>query len=171
MKTVTFIRHAKSSWDDPSLSDFDRPLNKRGKKNAPVMGERLARRGFSPSRIYSSGAKRARTTAALIAGAIGYPAEEIHLEDALYTFSHAGILQWLVELDDAEDNIAVTGHNPAVTELVNYLAHASFYNIPTCGVAQLALDVDRWRDLDSGCGEILFYLNPKQADEIQGDAE
>ncbi len=171
MKTVTFIRHAKSCWDNPSLSDFDRPLNKRGKKNAPLMGERLARRSFSPSRIYSSGAKRARTTAGMIADAIGYPGHEIQLEDTLYTFSHAGILNWLVELDDVEDNIAVAGHNPAITELVNYLAHSSFYNIPTCGVAQLALDIDRWRDLDSGCGEILFYLNPKQAGEILGDAE
>lgn len=170
MKTLTFIRHAKSSWADPSLADIDRPLNSRGRSNAPDMGERLLSLGVTFSRIYSSPAKRARTTAGRIAEAIGYPTEQIQLEEELYTFSHAGILGWLRGLDETEDNIAVAGHNPALTDLVNYLSGEGFYNIPTCGIVQLQLNIDRWQELESGCAEIVFYLNPKRREEIQSGA-
>ena len=162
MKTVTFIRHAKSSWKDSSLDDIDRPLNKRGRTSAPDMGARLFERGVQFEKVYSSPAKRAYTTAKMVAAPLGYPVEEIEIVDELYTFSYAGTLSWLHGLDSNESNFAVVGHNPATTELVNYLALSDIDNIPTCGIVQLKVKVDSWLELDVGIANIEFYIYPKQ---------
>lgn len=147
MKTLILVRHAKSSWKDPSLADRDRPLNKRGKRDAPEMGRRLAARGGAPDLIVSSPANRALATARIIAAAVGYTAEKIREDERLYLASPAGILEAIRDLEDGYERVFLFGHNPGLTELVNELSEPAVDNVPTCGVVELRLAADRWADL------------------------
>lgn len=147
MKTLILVRHAKSSWKDPSLADRDRPLNKRGKRDAPEMGRRLAARGGAPDLIVSSPATRALATARIIAAAVGYPADRIREDERLYLASPAEILEAIRDLEDGYERVFLFGHNPGLTELVNELSEPAVDNVPTCGVVELRLAVDRWADL------------------------
>ncbi len=147
MKTLLLIRHAKSSWKDAGRPDFDRPLNKRGKRDAPEMGRRLRERGRVPDLILSSPARRARKTAGKIAREMGYPRGAIRFEESLYGGGAAGVLSAIRRQDDSFQSLAVVGHNPALTELANRLGDREIDNIPTCGVVVLRFDVDRWEDV------------------------
>jgi len=144
VKILTLIRHAKSSWKDPGLPDWDRPLNKRGKRDAPMMGQRLAERGSYADRVISSPAVRALATAQAIAEEIEYPWTEIVVDDRLY---EAGVFEWLAVvqgLDDALDRVMCVGHNPGLTELVNYFFSEQVGHVPTCGIVELRFDIWRW---------------------------
>ena len=113
MKTLTILRHAKSSWKDSSLSDHDRPLNTRGERDAPIMAERIQQAGIRPSLILSSPAVRAWTTAKVLAKDISYPTEFLQRHERLY---HAGvrrIIEVLSEQDVGFNSILIVGHNPA----------------------------------------------------------
>ena len=147
MHQLFVFRHAKSSWKDPSLADRDRPLNKRGKRDAPEMGRRLAARGGAPDLIVSSPATRALATARIIAAAVGYPADRIREDERLYLASPAEILEAIRDLEDGYERVFLFGHNPGLTELVNELSEPAVDNVPTCGVVELRLAVDRWADL------------------------
>lgn len=166
MKIVTLLRHAKSSWKEPQLSDIERPLNKRGRRDAPLMGQRLARRDFKPELIISSPAVRAVTTAESIAAAIGFEVAQISIERRIYHASSDELLNILHSQDDRCDHVMLTGHNPGLTELVELLAQAGISNIPTCGIATLGFQVDHWRDMIAGDGELLAYDFPKN-DSLQ----
>ena len=148
MKTLTIVRHAKSSWDDPGLRDRDRPLNKRGERDAPDMGRRIHRAGIRPSLIVSSPAVRAWTTAKAVAQAIGYPLEFLQREDDLYLASVNRILDVLVAQDNGFNNLMLVGHNPGLTEFVNYLSPGLTSNLPTAGVVSFDFDRDDWRLYD-----------------------
>ena len=161
VKTLIVVRHAKSSWTDPGLGDRERPLNRRGEKNAPQMGRRLARRGDSPGMIVSSVALRAAATARAIAAALDFPASAIRYQEALYTFHGLQLLETIRSFDDACSNYCVVGHNPAVTELVNNLGCCDIDNIPTCGMVKLSLPVGRWVDLAPGLGAVVYFDYPK----------
>ena len=100
MKTIILVRHAKSSWKDPGLNDFDRPLNKRGKKNAPLMGQKLKERQVMPDLVLSSPAKRARKTATAIAKAVGYPKKRIVFDDNMYHGGARYLFEMIKNLDD-----------------------------------------------------------------------
>jgi phosphohistidine phosphatase len=144
MKILILIRHAKSSWKNPGLPDRLRPLNKRGKRDAPVMGERLAERGIEVDRVISSSATRALATAEVITEEIGFPWDEIIVDERLY---HAGALELLEvirNLDDHLDCVMCFGHNPGLTDLVNHLSPYYIDNVPTCGVVELRFAVDTW---------------------------
>ena len=147
MKHLTIIRHAKSSWKDESLPDVLRPLNKRGKRDAPMMGERLARRGLEAGVLISSPAPRALATAEVIAGAIGYPPEEIRVDDELYGANLFALLDIVQGLDGGVDSVILLGHNPGLAELVDYFSPRLIGNLPTCGIVELAFDVEAWRDV------------------------
>lgn len=162
MKQLYLIRHAKSSWADPSLGDFDRPLSGRGKRDAPMIGGRLARAGMAPQLFLASPAKRARKTAAAIAAEIGYPKKEIVLVDALYTFQADGVLAVLCSVAEAVSSLALVGHNEAVSEAARWLSGEDLGSMPTCGVVSLALSSARWRDLAAGCGRVIFFDYPKR---------
>ena len=161
MKTITLLRHAKSSWKNPRLQDLDRPLNRRGQANAGVMGERLLARGLIPSRIVSSPAARARETAFLVAEAFGVSIHAIQSATALYTFNYEDLLGWIRCFENEDDNVLLVCHNPAITDLVNFLTLSHIEKIPTCGVAVLQLDISRWKQLGAGMAELLFYDYPK----------
>ena len=161
MKTLTLVRHAKSSWKDHSLTDRDRPLNKRGKRDAPEMGRRIAAAGIRPSLIVSSPAVRAWTTARIIAEEIGYPREFLQRDDALYLASLNGILDVIVAQDAGFNNLMLVGHNPGFTEFANYLVPGLTGNIPTAGVVSVDLDTDSWSFYDKPDAKLLLYDFPK----------
>ena len=144
MKILTLIRHAKSSWKDPTLPDWDRPLNKRGKRDAPVMGERLARREAYADLLITSPAVRAVATTEAIAAAIEYPADEILVDERLYGADEFEILEVIQGLDDAWERVMVVGHNPGMTDLVNALSPTRIDNLPTCGIIELTYDTESW---------------------------
>jgi len=146
MKQLLLIRHAKSSWDDLSGSDFDRQLSGRGLRDAPIMGRRLAERGLFPDAFLISSAQRTRTTAKLLAGELNFPEADIDQRDALYLASPATMLQLIRQTPEYVQRLALVAHNPGITELTNQLANTDINNIPTCGVALLDLGIDSWRD-------------------------
>ncbi len=162
MKRLTLVRHAKSSWSEAGLPDFERPLNERGKRDAPGMGTRLAAAGFRPDRLVSSPARRARATAKRIAREIGYPRQDIVLEPDLYGAAPDALLAVIHGLPGALEHVALVGHNPGLTELHNRLADVRIDNIPTTGVVQLELAIDDWNEVDEGCARLLAFDYPKQ---------
>ena len=147
MKTLIIVRHAKSSWDSPGLSDHERPLNKRGLKDAPTMGARLAEWGPPVDRVISSSAVRALTTAELIIGEMGLPWDEIQILDELYHATEDDLLDVIQDQDDYIDGLMIFGHNPGMTYLVNDLSDLYLENLPTCGVAILQFEVESWEDV------------------------
>lgn len=161
MKTLTLIRHAKSSWKHPELRDFDRPLNKRGKKTAPEMGKRLARRRIVPDLMITSPAKRALSTAKSIAAQIGYGETNVITDERLYTENAAKLLEIIRDVRDVFNDVMVVGHNPAMTSLTNYLTSASIDNVPTCGVIRMRFKIIEWAELAEGRGELVLFDYPK----------
>ncbi len=161
MKRLTLMRHAKSSWDDFSLSDFQRPLNARGEKAAPFMGNILKEKAFLPELILASPAIRAKTTARIVADIIGYGDENIDFVDSIYESSEFNLLTLIKSLDDTKDDVMLVGHNPAFTSIINKLSRFNLLNLPTAGVVSLAFE-GAWADIKPYEGELLFYEYPKK---------
>ena len=162
MKTLYVIRHAKSSWDDPTLPDFDRPLNKRGEKDAPEMGKRLAKRNVRPDLLLSSTAERAHTTCRAIAEKIEYPLAEIKLDKNLYHAEDAEILRIVQGLDNKYNCVWIFGHNPGLTDFVNLLADAGIDNIPSAGVVACTLSITSWDEAGRKNGSVTYFDYPKK---------
>ena len=162
MKTLTLVRHAKSSWDDSSLSDRDRGLNARGKRDAPVMGERIVAAGIRPSLIITSPAVRAWTTAKIIAQEIGYPIEFLQRENDLYLASLDTLLDVVVAQEDEFNNLMIVGHNPGLTDFANYLSPGLTSNLPTAGVVSVSLDSRDWKLYERPATELLCFDYPKK---------
>ncbi len=159
MKQLFLLRHAKSSWKDPQLTDIDRPLNGRGKRDCAMMAAHVVGMQLHP--VYCSPAQRTRSTvegvaAAGLAGNLSW-----QIEDALYTFNADDLLQFCRELDDQLGSAVIIGHNPALTDLCNDLTGAGIANIPTCGYVDMQLRIDRWCKLSNGCGTLQDFLYPK----------
>ncbi len=161
MKILTLVRHAKSSWKDTSLADRDRPLNKRGKRDAPEMGRRIAAAGIRPSLIVSSPAVRAWTTARVVADAIGYPREFLQRDKNLYLGTVSSILDVIVAQDNGFNSLMLVGHNPGFTDFANYLVPGLTNNIPTAGVVSVELETDDWSLHDKPRARLLLYDFPK----------
>jgi phosphohistidine phosphatase len=145
MKLLSILRHAKSSWGDSSLDDHDRPLNKRGVRDAPRMGELIRNQDLVPDTILSSTACRARETALAVAVATGFP-DEVCFRRSLYGAAPDAYLDALRELPDDVDHAMVVGHNPGLEELVA-LVVGTPHTMPTAALAVVELPIDRWRDL------------------------
>ena len=166
MKTVILVRHAKSSWKNPGLKDFDRPLNKRGKRDAPFMGEKIRERNILPDLILSSPAKRARKTAIRFSEEIGYPKEKIQYDDKMYHSDALYLLDLVRDMDDEHETIMLFGHNPDFSDLADMLLeHNPAPTIPTTGVHCIRFAVDRWRKIQKGKGESVFFDYPKRYGE------
>ena len=162
MKTLTLIRHAKSNWDNPALDDVDRPLNPRGKRDAPVMGKRLADRKLDLELIVSSPAKRALTTARVIAKALAYDKEKIRTDPSVYQAEVEDLLRVIRGLPAEVDRAALVGHNPGFTDLANALTGGHIENVPTCGMVHLELMADTWVPADRGAAVLVFFDFPKK---------
>ena len=161
-RQLTIVRHAKSSWSDTGLSDFDRPLNDRGLKNAPEMGRRLAEESYSVDRIISSPAMRAITTAEIIASEIGFDAKQIVKHAEIYEASVDTLLSLITSFEGKTKSVMLVGHNPGFTVLCNYLSNASIDNMPTCSIAQIKFDVDTWKSITEHSGKLIDFDYPKK---------
>lgn len=147
------------------MDDFDRPLNERGQRNAPFMGRQLVKNNEKPDLLVSSTAKRAFTTAKLIAGELTYPKEEIVKLDELY---HATVRTWLKVVngfDAKHRTIMAFGHNNGITEFAGYLTRAYIDNIPTCGIVKISFGFDDWKMVSEGTGEMVYFDYPKRYKE------
>ena len=161
MKTLVLIRHAKSSWDDASISDFDRPLNDRGKKDAPEMALRLREKGIRPDLFVSSPAKRAKKTAKIFASEFEVKKDDIELVEDLYLAAPLIFTNTIAHLKNRHDTVAIFAHNPGITEYANSLTHVRIDNIPTCGVFVVQADTDDWKEFEKAPHNFLFFDYPK----------
>ena len=162
MKKLFIVRHAKSSWDFPDLDDYDRPLNRRGKRNAPEMGQRLAARDVLPDALISSPAKRAAATARRIAEQISFPVKTIKHEPLFYHGSINSMVGVIKAVKDEVEALMIFGHNPGLTDLTNQLSGSDIYNIPTCGIAEIDFDISSWSELDNLKGNLVSFDFPKK---------
>ena len=160
MKKLYLARHAKSSWDNSSLSDIDRPLNNRGKKNAPQMGDRMAARGVHLDYMISSPANRARSTAEYLAAALNYDIRTIDTNDLIYFEGSSSILDVIRQTPESIKSLMVVGHNPDMTSLCHYLCDFGGMDMPTCAIASLEYD-GHWSELDANSAELADYDFPK----------
>lgn len=161
MKIITLVRHAKSDWKVSGLTDRQRPLNKRGERDAPIMGKRIANHGIRPSLIIASPAVRAWTTATLIAREITYPVEFLQREDRLYMASLDDLLACVMAQDNGFNSLMVVAHNPGLTEFANYLSPGITNNLPTAGVVCVHLDRDDWNLFEHPKCELVVHDYPK----------
>lgn len=161
-KTLFLVRHAKSSWDDVNLEDIQRPLNKRGKRDAPKMGKHLAGYRVRPEVIISSPAVRANDTAREIAAKLGFKKSDVEIDEDLYSFDSSDIMEVIRGLSNGYQSIMLVGHNPAITRLVNELSGSNVDNVPTCGVALLRFNLEKWSGIKKGAGELLKFDYPKK---------
>lgn len=160
MKYLYLLRHAKSSWKDLSVNDFDRPLNKRGKKDAPKMGKFLNDRNVKVDLIISSPAKRTKETSKIIAEGIGYK-NQIIFDENIYEASLEQLLALIKNLNKNLNSVMLVAHNPGLTELANYFVNEDIDNIPTCGIAAIKLE-NGWDEVKRNCGKLLFFEYPKK---------
>ena len=163
MKSLYIIRHAKSSWSDPTESDFDRGLNERGKRDAPRMAKRLKEKEIYPDLMLSSPAKRAFSTAKRLAEVLNYSKRNIKTEEKLYHADEDTILSVIHNIKDKHNIVLLFGHNPGLTDFVNTLAaeEINIDNVPTCGIVAFNLFVESWKDVSWASAKMLFFDYPK----------
>lgn len=162
MKTLYLVRHAKSSWDCPDLEDTERPLNSRGKHDAPLMGKLLKKMKEEPDKIISGHAKRAFSTARRIAEEIGYPKKNIEEDERLYM---AGSLDFVDVISGQKKNvnsIMLFSHNPGITSFANSISNANIENIPTCGIVKIDFDINKWNEISEAKGKMIYFEYPKK---------
>src|SRR5581483_5435790 len=164
MKAVILVRHAKSSWDDAGMADFDRPLNSRSKEDAPKMARRLLEKKIAIDAFISSTAKRARKTASLFIKEYNREKEEIILVPALY---HPGIEAFYAAIANAPASagtIAIFSHNPGITEFANELTNARVDDMPTCALFAVQADIQDWQQFRNAEKQFWFFDYPKAGD-------
>jgi len=154
-KILYIARHAKSSWDDMSLSDFERPLNKRGKRDVPFMANLLKEKGIKPDLILSSPAKRAKKTAEHYYEALG---GKLKYDDRIYEASLMSLIYLVQEAFEEVDSVMIVGHNPGLTALNDRLSNKSIYNIPTAAIVSIAFE----EEISAHKGKQLFFEYPKK---------
>ena len=163
MKILLIIRHAKSSWDSINTPDIDRPLNDRGKKDAPAMARKLIKAGIHVDRLISSPARRARNTAELFAREFDVKESDIVILNELYHAQPGTFQQVVATLDDEDNTVALFSHNPGITAFVNTLCSIRLDNMPTCSVFAVKSGSPKWSEFHSGDLEFLFFNYPKSA--------
>ena len=162
MKVLYLIRHAKSSWDNDLLTDFERPLNERGKKDAPRMAKRLKEKEITPDLMISSPAKRAIKTCKAFAEILGYSKSAIKEEQKLYHASPETIGSVIQATRDKFDTVLIFGHNPGLTEFAEWLTGENLVNVPTCGVVGVKLKIKTWKELSRDKSSMILYDFPKK---------
>lgn len=158
MKTIFLLRHAKSSWENSDLSDFDRPLNKRGLETAPFMGEIIAKNKFQIDLIISSPARRARQTAILVKE-IAHINGEIEYDDRIYEASPPRLLEVISEIAENHESAMLVGHNPGLEGFVKLLA-GEIQPMPTAALAVIDLKIEKWNEITADCGTLRTLLRP-----------
>jgi phosphohistidine phosphatase len=161
MKQLILIRHAKSDWGDSSLDDFERPLNGRGKKDAPAMAQRLLDKKIKIDAFISSPAIRAKKTAGIFASAYKRDKDEIIFHSELYGAAEDVFYDVINTTENKFQNIAIFSHNPGITDFANLLADVRIDNIPTCGIFAVKADCDTWKNFKEAKKEFWFFDYPK----------
>jgi phosphohistidine phosphatase len=161
MKTLYILRHAKSSWKFSELSDHDRPLNKRGRNDAPLMGKELNAQGILPKLIVSSPAVRALSTATLVAKELDYDPDDISVDERIYGADKNLLLEVVQDTPPDIDDVMIVGHNDALTDFANMLSPESVGSIPTAGIVALKFDTKNWHEINRKNAEFVFYDFPK----------
>jgi phosphohistidine phosphatase len=159
-KTLFIVRHAKSSWDYPAVSDIDRSLKERGIKDAYDMANRILKKTFLPECIMSSPALRALHTSIIFSRVLGFPAEQIVINQDLYISEADNIYSLITATDDSLKSLMIFGHNPGLTELVNYLSELDIDNLPTAGVVMLRFNTDWWKGISKKCHVVEYFDFP-----------
>ena len=165
MKILYLVRHAKSSWDFPDLDDMERPLNSRGKHDAPLMGKILKKLSGEPDKIISSPAKRAISTAKRIADELGYPKKKIVKDSRLYMAGSSGFIDTISEQKKNVNSIMLFSHNPGMTTFANSVSDAAIENIPTCGVVRIDFEINKWKEIaenPEAKGKMIYFEYPKK---------
>lgn len=163
MKTLYLLRHAKSSWKDPELQDYDRPLNGRGMETAPLVGRFIRKRKLRFDLLISSPATRARQTAALVKESAGLSAELLY-DERIYEADAARLLEVITQAAESADALMLVGHNPGMEELLTFLTGEE-QHMPTAALACVALDVDKWGKARARTGRLEWLVRPKELAE------
>ncbi|HET8858508.1 histidine phosphatase family protein [Marivirga sp.] len=158
MKKLIIIRHAKSSWDYPHLNDYNRPLNERGKRDAPKMAKWLSSQVRKVDLIISSGAERAKNTAMAFEAVLHAPME---IDDNLYHASHSKLMSLVKQTKNEVDCLILVSHNPGLNDLANYLLSGFPDNIPTTGIVSMKLDIQKWSEASPESASLHFFQYPK----------
>jgi phosphohistidine phosphatase len=161
-RTLYLIRHAKSSWDNPALRDFQRPLNQRGQNDAPRMARMLAAEGVRPDLIVTSPARRALTTAQFFAAEMQVPDADFVQNEDIYEASEQQIFRIVSALPDAARVVLLFGHNPTFTDVANCFTEDYIPNVPTCGVVRIESTADSWRSFYEGNSKVTACFFPKE---------
>ncbi len=162
MKKIYFIRHAKSSWKDETIDDFERPLNSRGKRDVAFMGKRLKMFEVKPDIIYTSPAVRAQKTTKELVKEMDYDKKKIKTIDTLFESSYEHYMELIHATDDQYASIFIIAHNPTITEVGERLSGAILSNIPTCAIVCISFEVESFKDISEESGHILFFDYPKK---------
>lgn len=165
MKTLILVRHAKSDWSGDGLPDFDRPLNERGKKDAPVMAARLLDKKIPVDLFIASPAKRAAKTARFFAEAYGNTKADIVFKEELYLPAADVFYKVIEHISDLHSHVALFSHNNGITDFANELTNARIDNIPTCGIFALNIHCDHWKDFRVAQKEFWFFDSPKSGQD------
>ena len=161
MKTLYIVRHAKSSWGDLTISDFDRPLNERGQRNAPEMAHRLLKKECRIDAFVTSTAKRALQTASHFIKSYDRAVEELILREELYQAPANVYFEVISALDDRYAAVAIFGHNPGISAFVNQLTETRIDDMPTCGIFAVSIDANHWKKFAQAPKKFLFFDAPK----------
>jgi phosphohistidine phosphatase len=161
-KHICFLRHAKSSWRYPDLNDYDRPLNDRGIEDAPFMGRKLKKIGYSPDLIISSPANRAISTARIICEKLSYPLHRLKLDDSIYMSSAWQLIDLIKSLEAKHNKVMLIGHEPAFSQCIRILCDIEIEKFPTCAALNVSLNKDEWSKLREQEGKITFFEYPKK---------
>lgn len=162
MKTLYYIRHAKSSWEDASLADLDRPLNKRGLRDAPFMATRLFAERVYPDLILASPSVRTLTTARSFAEKLDYDPDKIKIDPRIYEAYPKDIYLIIHEWSNDLNTVLLFGHNPTITEFINLHSKKYIPNVPTCGICKLELRSEYWKDFSASKAVLTDFKYPKQ---------
>jgi phosphohistidine phosphatase len=161
VKQLILIRHAKSDWANAGLDDFDRPLNDRGKRDAPLMVQRLIDKKVKIDAFIASPAKRAAKTAKIFVDGYGRDKDDLLFKEELYLAAPATFFSVIEKIDDAYNSVAIFSHNNGLTDFANLLTDARIDNIPTCGIFAVTIDSDSWSDFRTAKKEFWFFDYPK----------
>ncbi len=159
MKILYLLRHAKSSWDDPGMADFDRPLNGRGRRAAPLVAEFLREKGIRPGLVICSPAARALQTAELVAGAEGINAP-IEFDPRIYEAHPIDLLKLIREADESVEELMLVGHNPGLEELTERLT-GERERLPTAALVRIELKAYGWAQVEENSGRLAWVVTPR----------
>ena len=161
MKTLILVRHAKSSWEEAGIDDFDRPLNERGKHDAPVMAKRLKNKNIDVDIFISSPAKRALRTAKYFTEEFDVEKKEIEQISELYGASVSTFLEVVGSINDKNKIAVLFSHNPGITDFANTLTNVHIDNMPTCSIFGVQADAEKWAVFFRSEKNFLFFDYPK----------